>query len=40
MQYTAIFHVCKNVDFQMKFFNNFLIFAQNMDCGYKLEPPQ
>ena len=29
----------KNVNFQMKFFNNFLIFAQNIDCGYTLEPP-
>ena len=40
MQYTAIFHGCKNVHFQMKFFNIFLIFAQNIDCGYTLEPPQ
>ena len=39
MQYTAIFHGCKNVNFQMKFFNIFLIFAQNIDCGYTLEPP-
>ena len=37
MQYTAIFHGCKNVNFQMKFFN---IFVQNIDCGYTLEPPQ
>ena len=22
------------------FFDNFLIFAQNIDCGYKFEPPQ
>ena len=34
MQYTAIFHGCKNVHFQIKFFNIFLIFAQNIDCGY------
>ena len=27
MQYTAIFHGCKNVNFQMKIFNIFLIFA-------------
>ena len=27
MQYTAIFHSCKNDNFQMKFFNIFLIFA-------------
>ena len=29
MQYTAIFHGCKNVNFQMKNYNIFLIFAQN-----------
>ena len=40
MQYTAIFHGCKNVNFQMIFLNIFLIFAQNIDCGYTLEPPQ
>ena len=40
MQYTAIFHGCKNVHFQMKIFNIFLIFAQNIDSGYTLEPPQ
>ena len=40
MQYTAIFHGCKNVHYEMNFFNIFLIFAQNMDCGYTLEPPQ
>ena len=34
MQYTAIFHCCKNKK------NIFLIFAQNIDCGYTLEPPQ
>ena len=39
MQYTAIFHGCKNVNFQMKNYNIFLIFAQNIDCGYTLEPP-
>ena len=26
----------KNVNFQMKFFNTFLIFAQDIDCGYTL----
>ena len=26
MQYTAIFHFCKNVNFQMKNYNHFLIF--------------
>ena len=39
MQYTALFHGCKNVNFQMKNHNIFLIFAQNIDCGYTLEPP-
>ena len=39
MQYIAIFHGCKNVNFQMKNYNIFLIFAQNIDCGYTLEPP-
>ena len=36
MQYTVIFHGCKNDNFQMKICN---IFAQNIDCGYKLELP-
>ena len=40
MQYNAIFHGCKNVNFQMKNYNIFLKFAQNIDCGYTLEPPQ
>ena len=40
VQYTAIFHGCKNDNFQMKNFDIFLIFAQNIDCGYSLEPPQ
>ena len=39
MEYRAIFHGCKNVQFQMKSFNVFLILAQNIDCGYTLEPP-
>ena len=39
VQYTAIFHGCKNDNFKMKFFDFFLIFAQNIDCGYTLEPP-
>ena len=39
IQYTAIFHGCKNVNFQMKFFDIFLIFAQYIDFGYTLEPP-
>ena len=40
MQYTAIFHGCKNVHFQMKTFKIFLTVAQNIDCGYTLEPPR
>ena len=40
VQYTAIFNGCKNDNFQMKIFDIFLIFAQNIDCGYTLEPPQ
>ena len=39
MQYTAIFHGRKNDNFQMKSCNIFLLFAQNIDCGYTLEPP-
>ena len=33
------FHGCKNDNFQMKNGDVFLIFAQNIDCGYTLEPP-
>ena len=40
VRYTAIFHGCKNDNFQMKIFEFFLIFAQNIDCGYTLEQPQ
>ena len=40
VQYTAIFHGYKNDNFQMIFFYIFLIFAQSIDCGYALEPPQ
>ena len=40
MQYTAIFFCCKNVNFQMKDCNIFLIFALNIDHGYTLELPQ
>ena len=32
MQYTEIFKVVKNENFQQKFFDIFLIFAQNIDC--------
>ena len=30
----------KNEHFQLKIFNIFLIFVQNIDCGYTLEPPR
>ena len=39
MQYTEIFNVVKNENFWQKNVDIFLIFAQNIDCGYKLEPP-
>ena len=32
--------VAKNENFNWNFFNIFLIFAPNIDCGYTLEPPQ
>ena len=40
MQYLAIFHGCKNDNFQMQNCAIFLIFAQNIYCGNTLEPPQ
>ena len=40
MQYTEIFKVLKNENFHKKIFVIFLIFAQNIDCGYTLEPPR
>ena len=41
MQHTVIFHACENDNFQLLFFfSNFLVIsAQNIDCGYTLEPP-
>ena len=39
MQYTAIFLGSKNEKNLDKKIDNFLIFAQNIDCGYTLEPP-
>ena len=39
IQYTVIFHDCKNDYFQMKICDIFLTFAQNIDCGYTVEPP-
>ena len=40
MQYTVIFKIVKNENFQKKMFDMFLIFAQNIYCGYTLEPPR
>ena len=40
MQYTEVFKVVKNGNFHQKNFDIFLIFAQNIDCGYTLEPPR
>ena len=40
VQYTAIFHDYKNGNFQVTKCFIFLNFAQNIDCGYTLEPPQ
>ena len=40
MLYTEIFKVVKNENFQWKNFDSCLIFAQNIDCGYTLEPPR
>ena len=40
MQYTEIFKVVKNENFCRIFFIYFLIFAQNIDCGYMLDPPR
>ena len=35
---TEIFKVVKNENFQWKMFAIFLIFAQNIDCGYNCGP--
>ena len=40
MQYIEFSESVKNENFQKKFFDIFLIFAQNIDCGYTLEPPR
>ena len=41
MQYTEISKVVKKRTFSVDFFFFiFLIFAQNIDCGYTLEPPR
>ena len=34
------FKIVKNENFQWKFLDIFLIFVQNIDYGYKLEPPR
>ena len=40
MQYTAIFHGCKNDNFEMKNWDIFSYFVfQNMDLEYTLEQP-
>ena len=40
MQHTAIFHSCENENFRLNFCDYFHRSAQNIDCGYSLEPPQ
>ena len=40
MQYTEIFKVVKKIFFCRKCLLFFLIFAQNIDCGYTLQPPR
>ena len=40
MQYTAIFKVVKTCDMNIFFLLFFLIFAQNIECGYTFEPPR
>ena len=41
MQYTEIFLALKaEKKNQLKNFDIFLIFAQNINCGYTLEPPR
>ena len=40
MQYTQIFLALKVENFQLKIFDIFLRFAQDIDCGYRLEPPR
>ena len=43
MQYTEMFWVVKNLKFDKNFFYIFFSFfflAQNIDCGYALEPPR
>ena len=37
MQYIGFSEAVKIENFQLKIFNIFLIFAQNIDCGYTLD---
>ena len=39
MQYTKIFKIVKIKKKIIGNFDIFIIFAQNIDCGYTLEPP-
>ena len=40
MQHTAIFHSCKNDNFQLIFLTIFIFLLKKIDRGYTLEPPQ
>ena len=40
LQYTENILALKIENFQLKIFDIFLIFAQNIDCGYTLDPPR
>ena len=40
MHYTKIFKLVKSELFRWQNVEIFLIFAQNIDCGYTLEPPR
>ena len=40
MQYIKIFKNVKKRKFLYKNFDIFLMFAQNIGCGYSLEPPR
>ena len=40
MQYTEIFFQHQKLKISLEKFDIFLIFAQNIDCGYMLEPPR
>ena len=40
MKYTEIFSAVKIENLQLKIFSIFLVFAQDIDCGYMVEPPR